>query len=61
MSDKVIFQVHKTEPITGEMLRLNRKTKNYINELRKVTGLPAIVIVEKALEFAVENYEIQEV
>ena len=61
MATKVIFQVHKTELITGDMLRLNDKARQYINELRKETGLPAITIVEKALQYAVENHEIQEI
>ena len=32
MKSTVTFLVHKTEPITGDMLRLNDKAKQYINE-----------------------------
>ena len=57
----IIFKVHKAEPITGEMLRINDNIREYINILRRETGWSATAIVEKVLEFAVENHEIREV
>ena len=59
--NKLIFKVYGKEPIIGDMLRLTAKTRDSINQIKRETGLSASRIVEKCLEFAVENYEVEEV
>jgi len=61
MPNKLVFEIHNCEPITSEFVRVNQKCKDYINQIRRDTGLSATKILEKVLEYAVDNYEIKEI
>lgn len=57
--DKLIFRV--PSPIEGNNMRITPKTREYINQIRTDTGLPATKIVEACMKFAAENYEVEEI
>lgn len=56
--DKLIFRV--PTPISGNNMRITPRTREFINQIRQDTGLSATKIVEKCMEFAVKNYEVEE-
>ena len=57
---KIIFKVYNA-PISGKMLRINSNIRASLNTLIRATGLPASKIVEQVLEYAVNNFEVEEV
>lgn len=60
MTDKIVFKVYNNDLITSDKMRISDKTRNYINQIKRETGLPATKIVEKCMAFAIENYEVIE-
>lgn len=57
--NKLIFRV--PSPICGNNMRITPKTREYINQIKTATNLPATKIVEVCMEFAVKNYEVEEI
>lgn len=57
--NKLIFRV--PSPISGNNMRITPKTREYINQIKAETNLPATQIVEACMKFAVENYEVEEI
>ena len=60
MNNKIVFKTHFGKPIQGNMLRLNDHTRKYIDIIIRATGLSASKVVEQVLEYAVENFEVEE-
>ena len=59
--DKLVLEIHKSTPITSELVRISEEARNKVREIQIETGLSASVIVSKMILFAAENYVIKEV
>lgn len=60
MEDKLIYRLHPSRDV-GEVVRINAKTREILNQHRRETGLSAVKIIEEWAKFADRHYEVREI
>ena len=59
--EKMILKIHKSEPIGGDIVRINKEAAELVKQMQIETGLPASKIVSECIRFASQHYEVLEV
>lgn len=60
MGETLIYKVHPLGDV-GEVVRINQKTREILNQHRRETGLSATKILEEWAKFADKHYEVEEI
>ncbi|MGN0452121.1 MAG: hypothetical protein ACI4FN_08445 [Acutalibacteraceae bacterium] len=60
MKDSLVYKIHPSSDV-GEVVRINAKTREILNQHKRETGLSATKILEEWAKFADKHYEVREV
>lgn len=58
MKEKLVFIVHGTDTMAGELVRLDREALEILRSVQRETGLPAKRIASDMIRFCADKYEV---
>ena len=61
MPEKLKFEVHKSNLMTADHVRIDEEACEIIRQAQRATGLPARTIVSRMIKYCADKWEVEEI
>ncbi len=61
MPDSLRFEVHKSNLMTADHVKIDKESQAIIRQIQRATGLPARTIVSRMIKFCEDKWEVAEI